>query len=473
MSEDGKWICYGCVGDQFLVRKIRSEGSRHNCTFCSKKRKCFSLATVSDLVHTIFLGRYHNTTVYDRGDGAVSCIAEILSVDEEPIAEAVFDYLSDHCRGWHAHDGDDNPYDKTYSYLATHASGRQYARKWRELRRSLLHESRYFNLKARKILDEIFDGLDFGLAKLSQSRQQLSAGSQSVVTTLTPESGRGVLYRARVARDGSQVIKFLSNPTVELAPPPPEIARAGRMNPTGVSLFYGAAEAQTCVSEVRPPVGAYAVIARFQIIRPVRLLDFDKLTEAFESLPHFHPQYDEKRDRDAFLSAFAFEVSIPVHPENENLGYLPTQAVAEYLAQRDDLQLDGVIFPSTQSGNSARNIVLFQHSARVESGAFRYVAQQPDHFDDASWITIKVTPRIESSPEESAPPSSIYPTMRDMAEEIWEEPDEPKGPDLPPPTLRLDPQGFVIEKISSVNYGHVTSKISYPKPGDEGEKPDF
>ena len=50
-------------------------------------------------------------------------------------------------------------------------------------------------------------------------------------------------------------------------------AAAGRMNARGISVFYGANDPLVALSEVRPPVGARVAIARFEIIRPIKLLD--------------------------------------------------------------------------------------------------------------------------------------------------------------------------------------------------------
>ena len=53
-----------------------------------------------------------------------------------------------------------------------------------------------------------------------------------------------------------------------------------------------------------------------------------------------------------------------VMPHEEVSEYLPTQAVAEYLA--NEVRLDGMIFPSVQAGQKASNVVLFHHASKVE-----------------------------------------------------------------------------------------------------------
>jgi len=49
------------------------------------------------------------------------------------------------------------------------------------------------------------------------------------------------------------------------------------MNARGVSVFYGAIDPRVALAEVRPPVGSRVAVARFEIIRPLRLLDLNAL----------------------------------------------------------------------------------------------------------------------------------------------------------------------------------------------------
>jgi RES domain len=53
-------------------------------------------------------------------------------------------------------------------------------------------------------------------------------------------------------------------------------------------------------------------------------------------------------------------------PDDEPFEYLPTQAIADFLATEATPPLDGIIFPSVQVGGEALNIALFHKAARVE-----------------------------------------------------------------------------------------------------------
>lgn len=470
-DEDENWICYGCVGDYYLIKKIKAEGVRHKCTYCSRRRRCFSVSQVGDLVHEIFVTRLTNEEHEDHGDPPLFWVADILSIDEEEVAKAVLAYLAE------THDDCDSgsaQYDDFTYYRTDRPDGRTYAKKWAALRQSLLHESRYFNPTARKLLDEMFDGLNFDLTDKAPAHLPAYMVGRSIVTVIGPSEQKTALYRAREARHPEQAAQFLKDPVGHLGPPPPIIARGGRMNPAGVSLFYGAFEPDTCVPEIRAPVGTYVVIGRFEVLRPLRLLDFVKLTEATESIPHFHPQYDDKKDRDAFLEAFSFEIATPVHPQDEAFGYLPTQAVAEYLAQREDLKLDGLIYPSTQTGSTGSNVVLFRLASTVEPLTQLFDVEAWSFSTNAASFTVTSKPITPPTSPPVRAPSSDIPSVYDMVfdpEFPYEEP-KPSSPP-PPPTLRLDPTEITVRKVTSVGYQHDVSSIHRRKHTDKQEDPEF
>jgi len=62
----------------------------------------------------------------------------------------------------------------------------------------------------------------------------------------------------------------MERPDIEIGPPPPARAMAGRMNARGIAVFYGALDAATAVAEVRPPSGSKVLVGRFEILRTSR-----------------------------------------------------------------------------------------------------------------------------------------------------------------------------------------------------------
>ena len=138
------------------------------------------------------------------------------------------------------------------------------------------------------------------------------------------------------------------------------------MNAKGISVFYGSLDESTCIAEVRPPVGSQVVVARFEFLRGVTLLDLDALSRAYTDSSVFDPAYAENLNRMVFLRSLVREISRPVMPQDEDAEYLVTQVVAEYFASRATPRFDGVIFNSSQTGGHGRNLVLFHHATALE-----------------------------------------------------------------------------------------------------------
>lgn len=105
-------------------------------------------------------------------------------------------------------------------------------------------------------------------------------------------------------------------------------------------------------------------IVTFDILRPLRLLDLTALRSVSAGGSIFDPDTLGRMQRRNFLFELSHLMSGAVMPHEEASEYLPTQAVAEYLA--NEAHLDGIIFPSVQTGQESSNVVLFHHAARVE-----------------------------------------------------------------------------------------------------------
>ena len=149
--------------------------------------------------------------------------------------------------------------------------------------------------------------------------------------------------------------------------------RPGRMNAAGISAFYGCADVNTCVAEIRAPVGSTAVVGKFKFLRKVRLLDLRQLDESSPAtISWFDDDFAEKRAYVDFMRGLHDEIRKPILPGAEAFDYLPTQLIAEYLANRDDLELDGLLFWSSlttreknKDEQKGLNVVLFAHASIV------------------------------------------------------------------------------------------------------------
>ena len=226
---------------------------------------------------------------------------------------------------------------------------------WDNFEQTLKAEARFFSRTAGEHLAAVFGGVD----------QLKTHDGRPLVVAAGPQTALDHLYRARVFQADDQLKGALARPDRQLGAPPHRSARAGRMNAQGIAVFYGATHAQVAIAEVRPPVGSQVVVARFSICRPLRLLDLTALEDAHDGGSIFDPTLKRRLERAAFLRTLGGRMARPVMPDDEAFEYLPTQAVADFLGTMNEPRLDGIIFPSAQTGEG-RNVVLFHHAARVE-----------------------------------------------------------------------------------------------------------
>ena len=199
---------------------------------------------------------------------------------------------------------------------------------WRGFEESLKTASRFFSKAAAVTLSEVFAGL-------GDYRTQ---SGKMVIVPAGPGHKLHSLCRARVFQSDERLEAALMRPDKEIGPPS---CTSGSRRPherTGISVFYGAINPKVALAEVRPFVGSRVVTGRFEILRELRLLDL----EAFRALSIegslFDPDFLRRLEKANFLSDLSHRIAVPVMPDDEAFVYLPTQAVADFLASEVDQQ---------------------------------------------------------------------------------------------------------------------------------------
>ncbi len=110
------------------------------------------------------------------------------------------------------------------------------------------------------------------------------------------------IFRARLARNETELKDILAAPEQQMAPPPTGKATAGRMNATGITVFYGANALKTAIAaEVRPPVGSRVVCARFAFTRDVKVLKLFGFDQKPPVGSVFDPTYTRRLKQMRFL----------------------------------------------------------------------------------------------------------------------------------------------------------------------------
>jgi hypothetical protein len=480
-DSDETYICHGCIGDPFLKKEVRRDGRERECHFCGKTRVAWPLEELAERVQHV-IGEHFRITpsdprdegfAYDkdmdwerRGDPVADIIAEIAGLESEP-AEAIRERLSESFDAFAG--GYEDPFGSDTHYEEGRPDTHGFRESWEFFRQEIRTRSRFFGRHAQRALEEIFGDL---------ANLKTWQGTAAIKEMLPADEAR-FLYRARIAYSESELREILLDPVKRLGPPPSRLARAGRMNAAGISVFYGAREADTCIAEARAPVGSYVVLGCFEIIRPVRVLDLDVLTKVATDCSWFDPQFATRSNRAAFLRHLVDEISKPIMPRDDEFEYLPTQAVSEYLASHVEPRLDGIIFHSVQTAREGRNVVLFHHAAGVEPHALPEGTKvevdtgwaSEDDYDDsiAVWETVP-PPNLA---EEKIPSKGVVSFDAVLKRAPREEPSGEWDENVfyGEPTLRLNVKKIEVFRITAVSYRKAKRSVSRHQRHADGKIP--
>jgi RES domain-containing protein len=373
-----KRICHCCIGESYLASEIRSSGQEAECDYCGKREPSIGIDLLAERIEEVFADHYARTSdrpdwwqaqrMADRESDYLWCregvpvneaIQEAAEIDEDPAAD-VLELLEGKHTPYPDKDNidDESEFSSDSYYERAHPTFIGLHMGWHNFEQSLKTKARFFSRTAEELLGRIFGGAD-----TLQTRKGLP-----LVVNAGPGTLLDHLYRSRVFQTEDELIDALCRPDASIGSPPSKMARAGRMNAQGISVFYGATKADVAIAEVRPPVGSRVVVARFDITRRLRLLDLTAANDVHEEGSIFDHSFKERLHRAEFLRSLGGRMARSVMPDDEGLDYLPTQAVADFLATANDPRLDGIIFPSAQV-EEGYNVVLFHESARVAVAA--------------------------------------------------------------------------------------------------------
>lgn len=370
-----KRLCCQCIGEPFLSGVVMRTGEVQHCAYCESTDKTLSIGDVAAMVEVAFEQHFVRTSsephswqitmLSDResnyswereGEPVIDAIANAAEIPREA-AEDIQQVLADeHGDFDKAAAGIEDEFDSDACYRERDVNTGGWTAEWEAFERSLKTEARFFSQTAAAHLEAIFNGLD----------ELATRDGRPLIAVAGPSETLKSLFRARVFQAEDQLLDALMRPDAHLGSPPARLAAAGRMNPRGISVFYGAGDAHTAIAEVRPPVGSRVAVAQFDIIRPLRLLDLTALSDVRIEGSVFDPDFAGLLERTSFLRTLSRRITRPVMPDDEALEYLATQAIADFLAT-DGRRLDGIIFRSVQAAGDVRNVVLFHKAARVEA----------------------------------------------------------------------------------------------------------
>ena len=456
-----------CIGDTTLAKQVEEESQPAECSYCHRLMTALAFEELSDRIGQVMeelfapiappSGRDEDASgpeerapepLWEDMEDTEAVIERIAGIDS-PIAIDVREYLFDKYQS--LGDMKEEEHRNPYSAETWHkekepvSSGLRIA--WRDLRGEIHSQARFFGPATGTKLEEIFANLT--------SLKTLWGGP--VIREINPGNKDSSFWRGRAVYSGDELERVLKSPIQEMGPPPSDKAKAGRMNSEGIPVFYGALEKETCLSEIRAPVGSFVVLAKFELLHPIRILDLGALSIAYSKLSYFDDNYVDERSRERFLRELVEELGRPIMPHEESREYLASQVVADYLANRFEGGLEGMFFSSSQTAGTGHNVVLFNRASGVE-----------DISPTAVGLRVTV-PRPATVPPPGGEPAKDFTVLTDPSEPEVESEQRPEynatdaatqEGDNGKPALGLNRANLKVLRISGVNYKHETYPVN-------------
>lgn len=404
-----KHLCSGCIGEVYLRELVEKENDEHECAYCGDTGPVISLEDLAGHISTAFEKHFSRTASepnswqyamikdkeldYDwerEGEQTIYAIMGAADIPEEAASD-IQEILSDeHSDFDTAAMGEECEFGGDAYYEEIMPRDEEWQEGWRLFEKTIKTEARFFSRTAAAQLSELFDTID----------EMRTQDGRPLIVDAGPDTKYSHLYRARPFQNDGHLQRAMIRPDKELGAPPSHIASSGRMNARGIAVFYGATSVRTALAEVRPPVGSQVAVARFDFIRPLKLLDLTALSDVHETGSIFDPSYAYRLGRMMFLQKLSSKMARPVMPDDQESEYLPTQAIADYLATEGKVPLDGIIFPSVQVNAAGLNVVLFHKAARCREMEF----PEGTEFDARTYTSTEDGPEADYCVIEEIPP---------------------------------------------------------------------
>lgn len=354
-------ICSSCVSPKPLKDLVNRHGLLGTCSYCKSNGTVVETKLLFDYIYERVrenvaaeddLSDFEHASIYELGSDDIAVNSyDIVLMEWFNLEDEV--YFDDLCNGVPDDFKINSNGNETHFYCDDGLLERNfYEDRWAKFIDDIRHAHRFFNPNARGFLDSAF-------RLLVSEKDELKP---EVIRALDPGAE---LFRARSVDSYAKAKTIADNPAAQLGPTPKGRASSQRMTPNGISALYCALERNTCLSEIRSITGDDVVSVALTPTVSLKLLDLTKL-EQVESpeLTLLDVGYLDAQHLKTFLKSLVKKMSKP-KGRNDELSYLSTQVVFEYLRLRFGKQVDGLIFPSVQTGEKGTNVVLFPEASVI------------------------------------------------------------------------------------------------------------
>jgi hypothetical protein len=172
-------LCFQCVGDSFLKTEIEAKGTRAECSYCKKTRRCYSIGAMAERVETAFDQHYTRTddqpdsyqsmllsdkeSDYEWERGGEEVVYAIMNAADIPenAAGDIQKILEDKFSDFEADKiGEETEFASDSYYEEKGTGDGRWQDEWQEFERSLKTEARFFSRTGAHLLASVFDGID-------------------------------------------------------------------------------------------------------------------------------------------------------------------------------------------------------------------------------------------------------------------------------------------------------------------------
>jgi hypothetical protein len=348
-----KIVCHECVGDNFLKQYIKKNGSIDICNYCGKSVKSIGLEELMKLIMDGIWSEYEDAIgcmgFNSREGGYIGAktwnsydlihdeLCYELKIDNESLLDDIANLIDDGIT-WCPK----SPYS-----LRDHD---EHYYTWKSFSDQLKNSVRYVFFKLPTHEDN-----QYKRYKKPSDILETIAESISDLDLVSKIKKNTPLYRGRMHNE-TELVKNAKS----LGAPPSNRAKAGRMNPEGISMFYAAFDELTALKEIYDMRRYQATIGIFYNQKRLNVINLNKISN--KQLPSiFDIVNRESRISLLFLRKFISEITSKVN-DDDLLAYIPTQVVTEYFRYvyrtHDGKNIDGLIYPSSLR-KDGKCIVLF------------------------------------------------------------------------------------------------------------------
>lgn len=356
-------ICLSHITGPVLLELVMGEADSRMCSYCDRRSTdgritAVSMDAVGRLVYDAAIWLYHDhgglaPDDWDEWDGVHETDYVVEDCTSGAFDVSVIDAVNAHITDAIA----------TPNYWMESGLRDEFQFSWDGFAATVKHQSRFVYVGAR----EREGRRNEPPARVSRFLDGLLAYVQDdMLTVIRPGE---TLYRARMAEDGFTFQREArTDPAKHLGPAPAGKASAGRLNPEGVGLFYGATTREVAVKETAlHSLFDDAVVGGFVAQRELTILDFTKQP----ALPSI---FAVAKRRQFLFARFAddFEERLTQSVRltgEERVEYVVTQVIGEYFRWAPEKKLDGIAWRShlLSGDEEGKNMLVWASADDVRS----------------------------------------------------------------------------------------------------------